>query len=105
MVAPEGALDVVRIFPSGSFPSIEGLPAAGPSSHKTCRSGKARCFLTARPASTSAGNHRTARSRDRTGDPRRLHDGTQTPKRAFEDGHNTSDAEIRLWTYFHPTTA
>jgi hypothetical protein len=29
----------------------------------------------------------------------------QTPKRAFGDGHNTSDAEIRLWTYFPSTTA
>jgi hypothetical protein len=37
--------------------------------------------------------------------PRRLCDGTQTLKSAFGDGHNTSDAEIRLWTYFHPTTA
>jgi hypothetical protein len=88
-VALEGALGVVWIFPSGSFPSTEGPPAAGPSSHKTCRSGEARCFLTARSASTSPGNHRTARSRNQTRDPRRLHDGTQTRKRG-----------VRGWTYY-----
>lgn len=39
------------------------------------------------------------------GAPRRLRDGTRTLKGAFEDGHNTSAAEIRLWMYFYPTAA